>query len=59
MDQGDHGDHGAGWWTRSTVVPLLHFADGMEQEGCRTTTIGKQWKVSVVLGIAGAEGNIV
>ena len=27
MDQGDHGDHGAGCWTRSTVVPLLHFAD--------------------------------
>ena len=32
---------------------------GMEQEGCRTTMIGKQWKVSVVLGIAEAEGNIV
>ena len=27
MDQGDHGDHGAGCWTRSTVVLLLHFAD--------------------------------
>ena len=31
----------------------------MEQEGCRTTTIGKQWKVSVVLGIAGADRNIL
>ena len=30
MDQGDHGDHGAGWWTRSTVVPLLHFADELQ-----------------------------
>ena len=27
VDQGDHGDHGAGCWTRSTVVLLLHFAD--------------------------------
>ena len=27
MDQGDHGDHRAGCWTRSTVVPLLHIAD--------------------------------
>ena len=27
MDQEDHGDHGAGCWTRSTVVLVLHFAD--------------------------------
>ena len=31
----------------------------MEQEGCRTTTIWKQWKVSAVLRIAVAEGNSV
>ena len=32
MDQGDQGDHGATWWTRSTVVPLLHFADERKVE---------------------------
>ena len=30
MDQEDHGDHGAGCWTRSTVVLVLHFADGVD-----------------------------
>ena len=32
---------------------------GMEQEGCRTTTIGKHQKVSAVLRIAVDEGNSV
>ena len=35
MDQGDQEDHGAGYWTRSTVVTLLHFAN-VSQLGTRS-----------------------
>ena len=56
MDQGDHGDHGAGWWTRSTVVPLLHFAD--VEEGKRK--FGSKIKIWVgeagFPGVKGAQG---
>ena len=41
MDQGDHGDHGVGWWTRSTEVVRLHFAyddpSGESGEECPMT----------------------
>ena len=44
MDQGDQGDHGAGCWTRSTVVPLLHFSEEVA---------GALMKVRVVMGVVG------
>ena len=41
MDQGDHRDQGAGCWTRSTVVLLLHFADVVHFIGLLTDTTAK------------------
>ena len=52
MDQEDHGHHGAGCWTSSTVVLFLHFADdGNLQEWSR--------RVNDASGVGGTRRKVV